>query len=101
MELNVKLKLYRFNLINRCTFVERYRVKVHRKGLIVIPANVRRKFGIHEGSYLELIVEDDSIRLIIPRSLRDAFGVDGKKAIEVIELINASRRDEIEKEIRS
>lgn len=81
--------------------MERYRVKVHRKGLIVIPANVRRKFGIHEGSYLELIVEDDSIRLIIPRSLRDAFGVDGKKAIEVIELINASRRDEIEKEIRS
>ncbi|MCD6509726.1 MAG: AbrB/MazE/SpoVT family DNA-binding domain-containing protein [Thermoprotei archaeon] len=81
--------------------MERYRVKVHRKGLIVIPANVRRKFGIHEGSYLELIVEDDSIRLIIPRSLRDAFGVDGKKAIEVIKLINASRRDEIEKEIRS
>ena len=101
MELNAKLKLCRFNLISRRMFAERYRVKVHKKGLIVIPANVRRKFGIHEGSYLELIVEDDSIRLIIPKSLRGAFGVDGKKAIEVIKLINASRRDEIEKEIRS
>jgi len=81
--------------------VERYRVKVHRKGLIVIPAEVRKRFGINEGSYLELVVEGDSIRLIVPKSLRDAFGVDGEKAIEVAKLINASRRVEVEEEIRS
>jgi len=80
--------------------VERYRVKVHKKGLIVIPANVRKRFGIHEGTYLELVVEDNSIRLIIPRSLKDAFGVDGKRAMEVVKLIHASRRVEVEKEIR-
>ena len=80
--------------------MERYRVKVHKKGLIVIPANVRKRFGIHEGTYLELVVEDNSIRLIIPRSLKDAFGVDGKRAMEVVKLIHASRRVEVEKEIR-
>ena len=79
--------------------MERYRVKVHKKGLIVIPANVRKRFGIHEGTYLELVVEDNSIRLIVPRSLKDAFGVDGKRAMEVVKLIHASRRAEIEKEI--
>ncbi len=79
----------------------RYRVKVHRKGLIVIPAEVRRRLGICEGSYLELVVEDNSIRLIVPRSLRDAFGVDGEKALEVARLISASKRVEVEEEIRS
>jgi len=82
-------------------FVERYRVKVHRKGLIVIPAEIRRRFGICEGSYLELVVEGDSIRLIVPRDLRSAFGIDGEKAVEVARLIGVSRRVEVEKEIRS
>ena len=78
--------------------MDRFRVKVHKKGLIVIPAEVRRRLGICEGSHLDLIVEGDEIRLIIPRSLRDAFGVDGERALEVVKLIHASRRMEIEKE---
>ncbi len=81
--------------------MEKYRVKVHKKGLIVIPAEIRRKLGISEGSYLELVVENDSIRLIVPKSLRDTFGVDGEKALEVARLITASRRAEVEKEVRS
>ena len=81
--------------------VERYRIKVHRKGLIVIPAEIRRRLGIYEGSYLELVVEANSIRLLVPRSLREAFGIDGEKAIEVARLISASRRAEVEEEIRS
>ncbi len=80
--------------------MERYRVKVHKKGLIVIPSSIRKKLGIFEGSYLDLIVEGDSIRLIIPKDLRTAFGVDGDKALEVVKLINTSRRIEVEKEIR-
>lgn len=81
--------------------MKKYRVKVHKKGLIVIPAEVRRKLGIHEGSYLELVVEENDIRLIVPKSLKDAFGVDGEKALEIARLIIASRRAEVEKEIRS
>ena len=80
--------------------MERYRVRVHRKGLIVIPAEVRRRFGIHEGSYLELVVEGDSMRLVVPKSLGDAFGVDGERAVEVARLVSASRRAEVEEEIR-
>ncbi len=80
--------------------MEKYRVKVHRKGLIVIPAEVRRKFGITEGSYLELVVEGDSIRLVVPKSLKDAFGADGERALEVARLIAASRRAEVEEEVR-
>ena len=79
--------------------MERYRVKVHKKGLIVIPAEVRRRFGIYENSYLELVVDDDGIRLVVPKDLRDAFGMDGDKALEVIKLIHKSRRREIGKEI--
>jgi len=79
--------------------MERYRVKVHKKGLIVIPAEVRRRFGIYENSYLELVVDDDGIRLVVPKDLRDAFGMDGDKALEVIKLIHESRRREIGKEI--
>ena len=80
--------------------VERYRVKVHRKGLIVIPVEVRRRIGIVEGSYVELVVEGDTIRIIVPKTLRDAFGVDGEKALEVARLITASRRKEVSEEVR-
>ena len=69
--------------------------------MIVIPAEIRRRFGICEGSYLELVVEGDSVRLIVPRNLRSAFGIDGERAIEVARLINASRRVEVEEEICS
>lgn len=80
--------------------VERYRVKVHRKGLIVIPVEVRRRLGIVEGSYVELVVEGDTIRIIVPKTLKDAFGVDGEKALEVARLITASRRKEVSEEVR-
>ena len=75
--------------------MERYRVKVHKKGLIVIPARVRRKLGIREGSHLEIIVEDNVMRIVVPKSLKDAFAVDGERALEVVRLITASRRGEI------
>ena len=78
----------------------RYRVKVHRKGLIVIPAEVRRMLGIQEGSYIELIVEGGEVKLIAPKSLLDAFGADGEKAVDVARLILAERRAEIEEKIR-
>jgi len=78
----------------------RYRVKVHKMGLIVIPAEVRRMLGIQEGSYIELIVEGGEVKLIAPKSLLDAFGADGEKAVDIARLILAERRAEIEEEIR-
>lgn len=81
--------------------MEKFRVKVHKKGLIVITADIRRRFGISEGSYIELIVDNNGIHIIVPKNLREAFGVDGEKAIEVVRMISSSRRSEVEKEIRS
>lgn len=95
---NVK-HIYVFN-VKHMMAERRYRVKVHGKGLIVIPAEVRRRFGIVEGSYLELLVEEDRISIMKPTSLREAFGADGERALEVARLINASRRLELESEVR-
>ena len=79
----------------------RYRVKVYRKGLVVIPAEVRRRLGIYEGMILELKVENNSIVLMPPKTLKDAFGVDGDKALEVAKLIVELRKKEVRREIRS
>lgn len=79
----------------------RYKVKVYRKGLVVIPAEVRRKLGIYEGMILELKVENNSIVLIPPKTLKDAFGADGDKALEVAKLIVELRKKEVRREIRS
>lgn len=46
---------------------------MHKKGLIVTPAEIRRKFGISEGTYLDMIDEDDFIQIVVPKILRDAL----------------------------
>ncbi len=45
----------------------------------------------------EFKVKDNSLSCV-PRSLREAFGVDGERAVEVARLITSSRRIEAEKE---
>ena len=57
--------------------------------------------ALPKGSYAEFIIEGDTVKLVVPKSLKDAFGVDGEKALEVVKLISASRRKEVEKEVRS
>lgn len=78
-----------------------YLVKVHKKGLIVIPAEVRSKLGIAPGMKLQLFVEGNSICLVVPRDLRSFFGADGEKALEVARLILEERSRELEQEVRS
>jgi AbrB family looped-hinge helix DNA binding protein len=80
---------------------EKYTVKVHGKGLIVIPAEVRKKFGITPGSKLQLYVEGGSIRIVVPQDIRSLFGVDGEKALEVTRLILEERKRERDTEIRA
>jgi AbrB family looped-hinge helix DNA binding protein len=80
---------------------EKYTVKVHGKGLIVIPAEVRKKFGITPGSKLQLYVEGGSIRIVVPQDLKSLFGADGEKALEVTRLILEERKRERDTEIRA
>ena len=73
-------------------------VKVHRKGVIVIPAEVRRKLNITEGSVLELEVEGDKIVLKKAMTLLDAFGVDRDLGDLPLRELERYKREEIEKE---
>lgn len=38
--------------------------KVDDLGRVVVPAEMRKSFGIHEGDYLDISVEDDRIILV-------------------------------------
>ncbi|MEM4774623.1 MAG: AbrB/MazE/SpoVT family DNA-binding domain-containing protein [Sulfolobaceae archaeon] len=81
--------------------MERYRVKVYKKGIIVIPKEVREKLGIKEGDILELVIDGERISLERPETLLDLFGIDGEEAAEMAKQLIEERRKEVEREIRS
>ena len=73
-------------------------VKVHKRGVIVIPAEVRKKLNITEGSVLELEVEGDRIVIKKTMTLLDAFGVDRDLGDLPLRELERLRREEVEKE---
>ncbi|AWR93691.1 AbrB/MazE/SpoVT family DNA-binding domain-containing protein [Acidianus brierleyi] len=80
--------------------MERYRVKVYKKGIIVIPKEIRETIGIKEGDIVELIVNEGKVSIEKPETLLDLFGVDGNRAVEVAKAIVEERRKEVEREVR-
>ncbi|QGA55260.1 AbrB/MazE/SpoVT family DNA-binding domain-containing protein [Sulfolobus sp. E5-1-F] len=81
--------------------MERHKVKVYKKGIIVIPKEIREKLGIKEGDIIELVVNGDKISIEKPLTLLDLFGIDGDDALEIAKEIVKERRKEVEREIRS
>ena len=73
-----------------------YVLHVSSKGQVVIPAEVRRKFNIK--SKVILKIEDEEIKLIPFMDLKDAFGLDGDKMIEVAKSLLADKKREIKLE---
>ncbi|AWR93675.1 AbrB/MazE/SpoVT family DNA-binding domain-containing protein [Acidianus brierleyi] len=74
-------------------------VKVHKKGIIVIPAEVRKEFNIKEGAVIDLEIEEDKIVLRPKQTLLDAYGIDGKEAgKKLLEELEKMRKEEVEKE---
>ena len=73
-------------------------VKVHKKGIIVIPAEIRRKLNVKEGSVLELEVEGDKIILKRKMTLLDAFGIDKEMGYSAVKELEKLRKGEVEKE---
>jgi AbrB family looped-hinge helix DNA binding protein len=73
-------------------------VKVHKKGIVVIPAEVRRKLNIKEGSVVELEVEGDKIILKRKMTLLDAFGIDKDMGNSAVKELERLRKEEVEKE---
>ncbi|BAB66133.1 AbrB/MazE/SpoVT family DNA-binding domain-containing protein [Sulfurisphaera tokodaii] len=74
------------------------KVKVHKKGIIVIPADVRRRLNISEGSYMELEVEGDKIILKRKMTLLDAYGIDKGMGDLALKELEKLRKEEVEKE---
>lgn len=71
-------------------------VKVSRKGQVVIPIELRRKFGIkREVAFIE---EDNKVTVVPMIAMEDAFGIDGEVMREVAREISISRRMELELE---
>ncbi len=73
-----------------------YVLRVSRKGQVVIPAEVRRKFNIK--SRVVLKVEDGEIKIYPFVDLRDAFGIDGEKMYEVARALLRDKERELELE---
>lgn len=52
-------------------------VTVSSKGQVVIPAEIRKRLGIGPGSELELVVEEDTIRVHVVRAVSSSRLDDG------------------------
>jgi len=73
-------------------------VKVHRKGIIVIPAEVRRRLNIKEGSVMELEVEGDKIVLKRKMTLLDMYGADKVMGNSALKELERLRKEEVKRE---
>jgi AbrB family looped-hinge helix DNA binding protein len=73
-------------------------VKVHRKGIIVIPAEVRRRLNVKEGSVMELEVEGDKIVLKRKMTLLDMYGADKEMGDSALKELESLRKEEVERE---
>ncbi|PVU77885.1 AbrB family transcriptional regulator [Acidianus hospitalis] len=73
-------------------------VKVHKKGIIVIPAEVRRRLNIKEGSVIELEVEGDKIILKRKLTLLDAYVIDKEMGDSAVKELEKLRKEEVERE---
>ena len=72
-----------------------YRLKVHKKGIIVLPKEVRERLNIKEGDEVDVIVDDEGI-YIFPRMTMDRIFGSDKGALEALRLLEEERRRERE-----
>jgi AbrB family looped-hinge helix DNA binding protein len=72
-----------------------YRLKVHKKGIIVIPKEIREKFNLKEGDEVNVIVDDEGIYIFPRDDIRKYFGSD-KDTIKALNILEEERRRERE-----
>ena len=70
-----------------------YRLKVHKKGIIVLPKEIRERLNIKEGDEVDVIVDDEGI-YIFPRMTMDRIFGSDKGALEALRLLEEERRRE-------
>ena len=77
-----------------------YVVKVHRKGMIALPPELREKYGIEEGSEVVLVDEGGQVILLPKRRLEDLYGM-AKEYGPIIDEMIRELAEERELEARS
>lgn len=72
-----------------------YRLKVHKKGIIVLPKEIRERLNIKEGDEVDAIVDDEGIYIFPKTTVDKIFGSD-KGALVALKLLEVERRRERE-----
>ncbi|MGC8998956.1 MAG: AbrB/MazE/SpoVT family DNA-binding domain-containing protein [Candidatus Bathyarchaeia archaeon] len=75
----------------------KYTSTVTEKGMITLPAELRRKHSIKKGSKVKFIETERGILIVPIPSLEDLFGIDPTMK-EVAKAISEGRREEIKLE---
>ncbi|ACP36830.1 transcriptional regulator, AbrB family [Sulfolobus islandicus Y.G.57.14] len=56
--------------------------KVHKKGIVVIPKEIREKFNIKEGDEVIIYSDEYGIHILPKKSPEELFGIDRGKGLE-------------------
>lgn len=75
----------------------KYTSTVTEKGMITLPADIRRKYSIKKGSKVKLMEDEKGILVVPVPRLEDLFGIDPSMS-EVARAISEGRREEIQHE---
>ncbi|BDC17535.1 AbrB/MazE/SpoVT family DNA-binding domain-containing protein [Acidianus sp. HS-5] len=70
-----------------------YKLKIHKKGIIVIPKEIRDKLNLKEGDEVNAVFDDEGIYIFPKEDIRKFFGSD-KDALKALEILEEERRKE-------
>jgi len=72
-------------------------VKVTNRGMITIPASLRKKYGLQDGDQV-IVVEDEGLLKIIPLESIKSLQNRSVTTKEMLEILKRSREEELELE---
>ncbi len=72
-------------------------VKVTNRGMITIPANLRKKFGLKDGDQV-IVIEDEGMLRIVPVESIESLQNRSLTTKEMMEILKRSREEELELE---
>lgn len=75
-----------------------YTIKVHKKGIIVIPKEVRERLNIKDGDKMILINDEEGIHIYPIKPIEYYFGKDKRYGVELIKLLEEERNKECEED---
>ncbi|MEM0373646.1 MAG: AbrB/MazE/SpoVT family DNA-binding domain-containing protein [Sulfolobaceae archaeon] len=71
------------------------KLKIHKKGIIVIPKEIRERLNLKEGDEVNVVYDDEGIYIFPKHEIKEYFGSD-KDALKALEILMDMRRKERE-----